>query len=596
MYKNLLEFIEKLKEEKEIKFIKQEVSPHLDISKITDKESKSKNGGKALCFTNVKNSRFPVTTNIFGSDKRICLALGVDKLDDLGERVKEYIHTNPTKNIKGILNILKLVGNAANFFPRKYRGKTPPCRQVVYTGDKVDLSIIPVLTCWPKDAGPFITLPMVITKSLSTGKRNIGMYRLQVFDKNTTGMHWHIHKDGSHYYNEYKKAKKRMPVAVAIGAAPSLIYAATAPMPTGMDETILAGFINKKPVYTTKCLTIDLEVPADAEFILEGYVDPEEKRLEGPFGDHTGYYSLADDYPVFHVTAITHKENPIYNATLVGRPPMEDCYMARATERLFLPLIQSVIPEITDYFFPMEGVFHNIVIVSINKEYPGHAHKVINGLWGQGQMSFCKAIIIIDDNIKPSDLKKIAMLFLTRFDDPLSDIIEGKGILDVLDHSSPYANFGAKIGFDLTKRFQGEPPRKESASKKGSIKENIKEVLYKETDFIKNIRILFSEISEDYNGKKAAAFAIDKPKDKPGADSALKILKAKEAKIFDIIILFDKDINLEDDSLLLWKVFNNVDPKRDIIIKNARVIINACKKGIADGHLREWPEDLSFDI
>jgi 4-hydroxy-3-polyprenylbenzoate decarboxylase len=243
----------------------------------------------------------------------------------------------------------------------------------------------------------------------------------------------------------------------------------------------------------------------------------------------------------------------------------------------------------------MEGVFHNIVIVSINKEYPGHAHKVINGLWGQGQMSFCKAIIIIDDNIKPSDLKKIAMLFLTRFD-PLSDIIEGKGVLDVLDHSSPYANFGAKIGFDLTKRFQGEPPRKESASKKGSVKENIKEVLYKETDFIKNIRILFSEISEDYNGKKAAAFAIDKPKDKSGKESALNILKAKEAKAFDIIILFDKDINLKDDSLLLWKVFNNVDPKRDIIIKNALVIINACKKGIADGHLREWPEDLTFDI
>ncbi|MBW1650395.1 MAG: menaquinone biosynthesis decarboxylase [Deltaproteobacteria bacterium] len=591
MYKNLLEFIERLKEEKEIKFIKKEISPHLDISRLTDAESKSKNGGKALCFTNVKGHRFPVVTNIFGSDKRICLALGADRLDDLGKRVKKYIKAKPFENIKSIFNILKLVGGAVNFFPRAYKGKHPPCQQVVYKGEDVDLSILPVLTSWAKDAGPFITLPMVITKSFYTGKRNVGMYRLQVFDKNTTGMHWHIHKDGSHYYNEYKKANKRMPVAVAIGASPSVIYSATAPLPMGIDEMILAGFINKKPVYMTKCITIDMEVPAEAEFILEGYVDPEEKRLEGPFGDHTGYYSLADYYPVFHVTAITHKENPIYNATLVGRPPMEDCYMARATERLFLPLIQLVMPEITDYFFPMEGVFHNIVIVSINKEYPGHAHKVINGLWGQGQMSFCKAVVVIDDSIKPSDLKKVTLLFLTEFD-PLSDIIEGKGVLDVLDHSSPYPNFGAKIGFDLTKRFEGEPPRKTKVFKKAGIKE----VLFSEFDFIKDIRILFSETSGDYNGRKAAAFAIDKPKDTAGADIAIKVLKAKDAKIFDIMIFFDNDINLADDSLLLWKVFNNVDSKRDVIIKDGRIFINACKKGIADGHLREWPEDLSFDV
>ena len=386
-----------------------------------------------------------------------------------------------------------------------------------------------------------------------------------------------------------------MPVAVAIGASPSVIYAATAPLPTGIDEMLLAGFINKNPVYITKCVTIDMEVPAEAEFILEGYVDPEEKRLEGPFGDHTGYYSLADYYPVFHVTAITHKENAIYNATLVGRPPMEDCYMAKATERLFLPLIQSIMPEITDYFFPMEGVFHNIVIVSINKEYPGHAHKVINGLWGQGQMSFCKAIVVIDDNVDPSDIKKVAMLFLNKFD-PSSDIIEGKGVLDVLDHSSPYSNFGAKIGFDLTKRFKGEPPRKDKTFNQPEIKENIKEALSLKFDFIKDVRILFSETYADKKIKKAAAFAIDKHSNIAGADIAEEILNSNKAKFFDIIILFDKDINLADNSLLLWKTFNNVDPKRDIIIKQKRIIINACKKGIADGHIREWPDDLSFDV
>ncbi len=350
-----------------------------------------------------------------------------------------------------------------------FKGKTPPCQEIILTGDQVDLTKLPVLHCWLKDAGSFITLPLVFTKSPVTGKRNIGMYRMQIFDRNTTGMHWHIHKDGSHYYNEYCRAGKRMPVAVAIGADPATIYAATAPMPRGVDETMLAGFLRKKPVTLARCISIDMEVPAEAEFVLEGYVDPGEMRREGPFGDHTGYYSLADDYPVFHVTAITHRKDAIYNATLVGRPPMEDCYLAKATERIFLPMLQTVFPEIKDYWFPWEGVFHNIVIVSIDKEYQGHAQKIMSGLWGQGQMSFCKAIVVVDKDVNPQNPEEVIKALISRFD-ITSDITVTKGVLDVLDHSSPFPNFGNKIGLDLTERFKDEPDKDKFSTANGSTK------------------------------------------------------------------------------------------------------------------------------
>lgn len=325
-------------------------------------------------------------------------------------------------------------------------------------GKDIDLSEIPVLKCWPHDGGRFITLPLVFTKSPDGKKRNLGMYRLQVYDADTTGMHWHVHKDGSHFFKEYAKAKKRMPVAVAIGADPATIYAATAPMPRGIDELLLAGFFRKKGVPMAKCITVDMEVPADAEFVLEGYVDCDERRLEGPFGDHTGYYSLADMYPVFHLTAITRKEKPIYCATLVGPPPMEDCYMAKATERVFLPLLKTVMPEIKEYFLPWEGVFHNIAVVSIEKEFPAHAQKLASGLWGQGQMSFCKSLTVVDESVDPSDLRAVWRKFVESFD-PKSDAMISSGVLDALDHSAPNPLHGAKIAIDLTKRTDGEAPR-----------------------------------------------------------------------------------------------------------------------------------------
>jgi len=596
-YNNLKDFLNALDKAGELLYIKNQVSHYLEISKITDRESKSPDGGKALFFENVKGSDFPVTTNIFGSPRRICMALGVDYLDQLAERIKEFIDFNPPKNLKEALNVIPMAISAANFFPRSFKSGTPPCQQVVLQGDDIDLSKIPVLHCWPKDAGPFITLPLVFTRSLVTGKRNVGMYRMQVFDKKTTGMHWHIHKDGSHYYNEYCRANKRMPVAVAIGADPATIYAATAPMPQGLDEMILAGFIRKKPVKMAKCLTIDMEIPAEAEFVIEGYVDPGELRWEGPFGDHTGYYSLADDYPVFHITAITHRKNPIYSATLVGRPPMEDCYLAKATERLFLPLLRTVMPEISDYWFPWEGVFHNISVVSIDKEYPGHAQKIMSGLWGQGQMSFCKAIAVVDKDINLKDPEKVIKELLSKLD-LSSDITITKGVLDVLDHSSPYPNFGNKIGIDLTTRFRNEPPRnKQTGLKMPPPDADLLDIIEKKVPGSVACRHLFQDLSKDRECiNRIFAISVEKTQDRGGKYFAETVLNAQELGMFNIIILFDKEIDLSDGSLMLWKVFNNVDPGRDMIFQKDRVVIDACKKRPVDGHEREWPDEMTFDV
>ena len=596
MYKNLKEFLTNLDKAGEIKYINKEVSPFLEISKITDKESKSKNGGKALFFKKVQGSAFPVATNIFGSYKRICMALGVKNLDEPGKRIKEYIEFNPPKNFKEALNVIPMAVSMTKFFPRSFKGKTPPCQEVVLTGDQVDLSKLPVLHCWPKDAGPFVTLPLVITKSLITGKRNMGMYRLQIFDKNTTGMHWHIHKDGSHYYNEYRKAGKRMPVAVAIGADPATIYSATAPMPRGVDEILLSGFLRKKPVTMAKCVSIDMEVPAEAEFVLEGYVDPHESKLEGPFGDHTGYYSLADHYPVFHVTAITHRKKPVYNATLVGRPPMEDCYLAKATERIFLPMLQTVFPEITDYWFPWEGVFHNIVVVAIEKEYAGHAQKIMSGLWGQGQMSFCKAIAVVDQIVNPQDPNQVIQALITRLDIG-SDITLNKGILDVLDHSSPFPNFGNKIGLDLTLRCKDEPPRNiQHALNSVPSQAGLSTFIQTGISGAVKCRHIFPELSKkNKSSNQILAISVEKTKQIGGKEFASILFELTELKMFNIFILFDKNIDLYENSLILWKLFNNVDPGRDLMIRDNQAVIDACKKGPVDGHDRQWPDELIFE-
>ena len=586
---DIREFISQLEAEGLLRRISKPVDTKIEISKITDAESKLPDGGKALLFENpVRDGKrtFPVATNLFGAQRRMSMALGVSTLEEAREKVAALTRIRQPRSAAEFFDTLKKVLPLARIAPHKKRLGTAPCQEVVHTGKDVDISQIPILKCWPHDAGRFVTLPLVFTKSLDGRERNLGMYRLQEFDGRTTGMHWHIHKDGAHFFHEYRKANRRMEVAVAIGADPATIYAATAPLPRGVDELLLAGFFRGRGVETVKCKTVDIEVPANAEFVLEGYVEPDELRLEGPFGDHTGYYSLADMYPVFHITALTHRRKPIYCATLVGPPPMEDCYMAKATERIFLPLLQTAFPEITDIFMPWEGVFHNVTVVAVDKEYPAHAQKVVSGLWGQGQMSFCKAIVAVDGGEPLGNLERIWDLLLKC--DFKRDITIIRGVLDVLDHSAPNALTGAKIGIDLTSEFAGESARRKSEAKTECAKnlstEEILETLGRSIDGVKAVR--------QYRG----LLAVGIEKRGRGRDMLEKTSKIGEiAKHFKFTVFFDSSIDLSNKSALLWKTFNNVDPERDILFTEDAAYVDACKKIPADGHTREWPDDLSFD-
>lgn len=453
-YKDLREFIEELEKRGLLRRIQTEVDCNLEITEITDRVSKME-GRKnvALLFENVKGYDMPVLMNAFGSYERMALALGVEKLDDIGEEIREILKLPyiSLQNKFSVVSLIPMAKKAVNF--PKYV-KNAPCQEVVM--EEPDLDKIPILKCWPQDGGPFVTLPLVFTKNPATGKRNVGMYRLQKYDSRTTGMHWHIHKNGAENFRDTKaKGGERIEAAVAIGTDPVLTYAATAPLPRDIDEMVFAGFLRHKSVEMVKCKTVDLEVPAHAEIILEGYVRTDEMRREGPFGDHTGYYSLADDYPVFHVTCITHRRNPIYFATVVGKPPMEDCYLAKATERIFLPLLQQMLPEVVDINMPLEGVFHDCVIVSIKKSFPMQARKVMHAFWGMGQMMNVKMIIVVDAHVNVQDLNEVWWRVYNNIDAKHDlEIVEGP--LDVLDHSSPMAKWGAKLGIDATKTWPEE--------------------------------------------------------------------------------------------------------------------------------------------
>ena len=450
-YKNLQEFIEVLEKEGELLRIKEEVSPELEITEITDRICKRR--GPAIFFEKVSGHKIPVVTNLFGSYKRICLAFGVNNLDDLAKEILSFLEF---KEIKGFFDKLKLVPKflkLKNLFPKIV--DKAPCQEIVWEGEEVDLYKLPILKCWPKDGGPFITLPCVITKDPETGERNVGMYRMQVFDKNTTGMHWQIHKVGAKHYRKAEKRGERLPVVVAIGPDPAVIYSATSPVPEDIDEFILAGFLRGKPVELVKCLTVPLEVPAESQIVLEGYVEPFERKLEGPFGDHTGYYTPPDYYPVFKITCITIRKDAIYPATIVGKPPQEDYYLGKLTERLFLPILKKTLPEIVDINLPGEGVFHNLAFVSIDKQYPGHAFKVASALWGLGQMMFVKIIVVLDKEVNVHDISEV-LFYMSGNVDPARDVMIVKGPVDALDHASPYPAFGSKMCIDATKKWKEE--------------------------------------------------------------------------------------------------------------------------------------------
>jgi 4-hydroxy-3-polyprenylbenzoate decarboxylase len=458
-YENIRDLIQTLEQQGELIRIGAEVDAGLEIAEITDRVSKEQGAAnKALLFERVKGSAFPVLTNAFGSMKRMCLALEVQSLDEIGQRIREIVDPanlfpGPGAGIMDKLQMLPKLAELSNFFPKTV--KKAPCQDVVLTGDQVDLGKVPVLQCWPGDGGRFVTLPMVCTVDPGTRITNVGMYRMQIYDRRTTGMHWHKHKDGARHYQQFEAAGKRMEVAVAIGGDPSIIYSSTAPLPPAIGEYVFAGFLRKRPLEVVQCRTVDIRVPAEAEFVLEGYVDPGERRREGPFGDHTGYYSEADQYPVFHITAITHRKDAIYPATLVGRPPQEDAYLGKATERIFLPLLQMVAPDILDMDMPVEGVFHNNVIVKIRKRYAGHGKKVLHTIWGTGMLMLSKFVIVCDEDVNIHDYSEVTWKVMNHVD-PQRDVIITDGPLDILDHSCPQIGFGGKMGIDATRKGPGE--------------------------------------------------------------------------------------------------------------------------------------------
>jgi len=446
--KDLREFITLLRKKGELIEIDTPLDPVLEMTEVADRAVKS--GGPALLFTNPKGYSTPVLMNQFGSHARMCWALGAESYEELSGRIEELTAMSVPHSTWDKLKALGRLKQMADLQPTTV--KKGVCQEVVLTGDEVDLEALPVLKCWPLDGGRFVTLPLVFTRHPLTGARNVGMYRLQVFDGTTTGMHWHIHKDAVEHF---RASQERLEVAVAIGTDPALTYAATAPLPSGIDELLFAGFLRGEAVELVKCHTVDLEVPAHAEFVLEGYVDVTERRVEGPFGDHTGYYSLADEYPVLHLTAITHRRDPIYSTTIVGKAPMEDAYLGKATERLFLPLMKLTLPELVDWDLPMEGGFHNCVIVAIDKHYPLHARKVMHSLWGTGQMQFAKCILVLDNDVDVHDYAEVAWRVFNNVDWK-RDVLAVEGPLDVLDHSSPHPLWGGKIGIDATKKLPEE--------------------------------------------------------------------------------------------------------------------------------------------
>ena len=450
-YRDLRAFLRALEENGELKRIPFEVDPVLEIAEFADRSVKS--GGPALLFEKPKGHDIPVLINSFASMRKMEIALEVESVEEVARRIVDLLEMRAPEGLVGKLKMLPKLAEMGSFFPRTVsRGA---CQEVIRT-EGFSLRDLPALQCWPEDGGRFITLPLVFSRNPDTGKRNCGMYRMQIFDERTAGMHWQTHKQGAEHYRRMRHhGLKRMDVAVAIGADPVTMFSAILPLPPDLDEMIFAGFLRQRPVEMVKCQTSDLEAPANAEIVLEGYVELGELRTEGPFGDHTGFYSLADEYPVFHATCVTRRDQPIYATTIVGPPPMEDYYMGKAIERIFLPLMRLQLPEVRDIAMPAEGVFHNLMLVSMRKSYPGHARKVMHAIWGTGQAMFSKCIVVVDEDVDVQNSREVAWKALNHID-PERDIQFVMGPVDSLDHSSRLPNYGSKMGVDATRKWPGE--------------------------------------------------------------------------------------------------------------------------------------------
>ncbi len=451
-YEDLRAFIGALEKAAELKRIGVEVDPVLEIAEITDRVSKR--GGPALLFENVKGYRIPVLINTFGSARRMNLALEVESLEEVTGRIHHYLDFQSPQGLLEKIKMLPKLAEIGAFFPRVVKGGA--CQEVI---KREGFSVLdfPVIQCWPQDAGRFITFPVVFSRHPETGKRNAGCYRMQVFDERTTAMHWQLHKHGAEHFRRARAtaAGRTMDVAAVIGSDPAVMFSGVLPLPPDVDEMLFAGFLRQKPVELVRCETVDLEVPANSEIVLEGYVGLDELRTEGPFGDHTGYYSLADEYPVFHITCITHRKNPVYATTIVGPPPMEDFWIGHSIERIFLPLMRLQLPEIVDISMPPEGIFHNLMLVSIRKSYPGHARRVMSAIWGLGQAMFTKCIVVVDEDVNVQNPREVAWKALNHID-PERDIQFTLGPVDSLDHASRLPNYGSKMGVDATRKWPSE--------------------------------------------------------------------------------------------------------------------------------------------
>jgi 4-hydroxy-3-polyprenylbenzoate decarboxylase len=601
-YRNQQEFINALEKAGELLRITAYVDPKLEIAEITDRVSKSGEGGKALLFENTGYD-FPVLMNAYGSEKRMCMALGVQQLDDVTREIEGLFKllAAPKESIIDKLKLLPKLGQFASWMPKVKNGRGE-CQEIIQMNP--DITSLPVITCWPKDGGPFITLPIIHTKDPNTGSRNVGMYRMQLFGPTLTGMHWHKHKVSAKHFSEYKKTGKKMPVAVALGGDPVYAYSATAPLPENVDEYMLAGFLRKKKVELVKCITQpEIEVPSDADFIIEGYVDPTEELIwEGPFGDHTGYYSLPDWYPRFHITAITHRRNPVYPATIVGIPPQEDAWLGKATERIFLaPMKMTLVPEIIDMDMPIEGVFHNLVIAKIQKEYAGQGQKVMNAMWGAGQMMFNKILVLADETVRIQDYLKLAQ-YVFRHLNPATDVYFSQGPMDVLDHSCSKLGFGGKMCIDGTAKMEEETDEQQYQLVATNYERLSEEMLKSRFPEIEkaNLSLL---------GKQIPCLLLSIRKSRVGHIKELHeaLCGLEEMEGMKMILYVEHTVDAGDLPVALWRFCNNLDPRRDNIPARKRSYIDPKKDFVClgldgtmktkefDNFQRDWPNIIVAD-
>lgn len=583
-YSGLSEFIKKLEQENELLCIDPFVNPLLEIAEITDRITKS--DGRALLFRNT-GTRFPLLINAYGSDKRISMALGRDNLDEVGEDIEKLFSSISGNNGSFIskLSLLPDLIRMSGIMPAT-SGSRGTCQEVILNDP--DLGILPVLKCWPHDGGRFITLPMVHTVHPDTGKTNVGMYRMQVLDSCTTAMHWQRHKTGANHFGAWKKTGRKMPVSVALGGDPVYAYSATAPLPENINEYILAGFLRRKKVKLVKCITNDLYVPHDADIIIEGYVDPAEDLVwEGPFGDHTGFYSLADWYPRFHVTCITHSGKAVYPATIVGIPPHEDAWLAKASERIFLsPVKLTMQPEVEDFHLPEAGVAHNLMLVKIRKDYPGQGMKVLSSLFGTGQMMFTKYLVAVSGDVDIRNYREL-MIHIFKNCDLSMDLLFSTGPLDVLDHSSHASSFGGKLGVDATVKLP-----EESHGRMHYEPVIVSEVLQKADAILQGSFITKHSMALINKDIPVLVLSVDLTKDAGIIDKVTGLLRSDElSELFRLIVLVDHTVDPDDIFTVTWQVLGNSDPKRDheYISSNSVLIdgtIKAFKKGAFPG---KWP-------